>query len=356
MFRLKQNEEEARARLRAFWKCESFGDRPALLVNARDKSYERKPWRGPALSRKQQDFDPDWVVWSQLQNLRSNLYLAESIPSTQVSVGGLLTLLAVLAGGDYEYESSAWIQQWKNVLDAPVPKFDPECGAVRKLAECHRKLAEAVGDDGLVTPPVQIDALTTLSMFQNPDETCVSLVNEPDRVKKWTRDATALSLDCLLYFAKLLNGMGQSGSTSWLGTFTEGVMDSVQCDFAVMLSPEMFAEFVMPNLRTWTAGMDDSIYHLDGAEQMRFIEQIATLPNMRGIQWNPAKPCDDISEFMPHFKRIRELGLCLFAWVRNVDDAVRITRELGPDGLLLGLPYFENEEDAHDAIRRLHGF
>ena len=350
MYEYKPDDAETRSRLRAFWQGESFGDRPALLAFARNKTFVPTPWQGPALTRKQKDFDPDWHAWSQCENVRSYDCFAEATPSVNVNVGGLLTVLAVLAGGDYEYHDSAWIQPWPDVLDNPVPQFDPACDAVRKWTACYRKLAEAVGSDAHVNPPVQIDALTTLSMFIGPDALCVSLLEEPEKVKRWTRDATSLYIACTDYFSRLLNGLGHAGSTSWLGTYSEGNMDAVQCDFAVMLSPEMFGEFVMPDLRRTTAFMRDALYHLDGTEQMRFIEQIASSPNLRGIQWNPAKHALHPSEHMAHFKRIRELGLSLFTWVESVEHAVYITEQLGPDGLCLGLPRFETEPEARAAI------
>jgi len=354
MFKLKQNEAEARARLRAFWRGGFLGDRPALLATARNPAFAPEPWSGPAPTRKEADFNPDWQAWSQCNALRSRVWLAEAMPSAPLNIGGWLAVLAVLSGGDYKYEGSAWILPRENVLGAPVPEFDPEGAVARKIAACCERIADAVGGDGHVSPPVMLDALTTLSMFMGQEELCVALAERPEDVKRWTRGATALYTAAVGYFYGLLGGRGHSGSTTWLGVMSEGMMEAVQCDFAVMLSPEMFAEFVMPDLCATTAFLDDSIYHLDGVEQMRFIGQIASAPKIRAIQWNPAKHPADISEHMPHFRRIRELGLSLMVTAPgSIDNAVRLTRELGSDGLCISLPFFEREEDALEAIRRI---
>ena len=354
MFGLKQNEGEARERLRAFWRGESLGGRPALLATARNPAFTPEPWRGPALTRKQQDFDPEWQAWSQCKGMRSRTYFAEAMPYTLLEIGGLLTILATLAGGDYEYEGSAWILPWKDVLDKPVPEFDPDCGTVRQMEECFRRLAEADGGDGVITPPVYLDALTTLSMFLNQDGLALALMDRPDDVKRWTRDATSLLVACNKHFTRFLGGLGHSGGTTWLGLYSEGGTEAVQCDFSVMLSPEMFDEFVMPDTRRFSACYGDAIWHLDGVAQMRFIEQIASLPNMRAIQWTHIGHGKDPIADMPHFKRIRELGLSLLVLdPGSVDNAVRIARELGPDGLAMRLPPFEREEDALAAIERI---
>jgi len=354
MFNLKQNEEEARARLRAFWQGKSLGGRPALLATARNPAFTPEPWRGQEFTRKQLDFHPEWQAWWQCKEMRSRKYFAESMPYTLLDIGRLLTLLATLTGGDYIYDGSAWILPWEGVLDKPVPEFDPECETVRKLEACYTRLAEEVGGDGLVTPPVFLDALTTLSMFLNQDGLALALVDRPDDVKRWTRDATSLLIACNKHFTRFLNGLGHFGSTSWLGVYSEGGTDAVQCDFSVMLSPEMFGEFVMPDARRFCASLDDAMWHLDGVAEMRFIEQIASLPNMRAIQWTHIGHGKDPIADMPYFKRIRELGLSLLVLdPGSVDNAVRIARELGPDGLCIRLPHFEREEDALAAIERV---
>ena len=88
-----------------------------------------------------------------------------------------------------------------------------------------------------------------------------------------------------MYELLLENGHGESGSFFTL--MAEGRMEAVQCDFAVMLSPAQFEEFVMPSLRRLTEYMDFSMYHLDGVCQMRFLDQLRSLPKLTGIQWNP---------------------------------------------------------------------
>jgi hypothetical protein len=121
-----------------------------------------------------------------------------------------------------------------------------------------------------------------------------------------------------------------------------------------MISPDMFDEFVMPVLREWTEYFDYTLYHLDGVGQMRFLDELASLENLNGIQWNPepdhfSSPMADMS----HFRAIRDKDLSLFIpdWcIPDVDAAAALVRELGPDGLFIGLPEFEVEQNADHAV------
>ena len=130
-------------------------------------------------------------------------------------------------------------------------------------------------------------------------------------------------------------------------------MEAVQCDFSVMLSPEMFREFVYPDVKRITSYMDRSVWHHDGEEQFRFIEMIASLPKMRAVQWVFYIKNEHPSEQIQYFKRIKDLGLSLYAGVRSANEAVYLTKTLGPDGLLIELPVFESEKDALNALSRI---
>jgi len=350
MFKLKKNEQEARERLRAFWYGKSIG-RPAVAVCARNNTYERQKWEGGPLTQKQCDLNPDWYAHAYRNDLFSKIYLGEAMPSVSVSYGSLLVLLAVLAGGDYEYDSySAWIKPLENVLDKPVPKFDPECDTVKKFENCFDRLAGIVEDNGFISPPVLLDPLTTLSMLHTPENLCISILEEPEKVKKWSYDATTLYIDCYEHFYRYLGELGYTDTTTWLRAMSESRTEAVQCDFSVMLSPEMFREFVVPDVSRITAYMDRSTWHHDGEEQFKFIEMIAALPKMRAVQWVFYIKNEHPSKHIECFKRIKDLGLSLYAGVRSLDEAIYLTKALGPDGLMLDLPGFDNEKDALAAI------
>ena len=106
----------------------------------------------------------------------------------------------------------------------------------------------------------------------------------------------------------------------------------------------------MPDSRSVSANLAYSLYHLDGTEQMRFIDQIASLPGLRGIQWNPEVNAGPPSEWIGAFTTIRERTLSLHIECPSVDEAIVLTRVLGPDGLLLVLPPFESAVEAASAI------
>jgi len=200
---------------------------------------------------------------------------------------------------------------------------------------------------------VMLDGLTTLSLFRTPDQLCYDVIERPDDVRAWSDALTDIYLEAYDHFHRLLQGLGYNDTSTWLSAMAEGPCEAVQCDFAVMLSPAMFARFALPDLQRLTAYFNFSLYHLDGTCQLRFLDLLRTLPRLNGIQWNPDPPAGSPTRWIDALREIRRRQFCLHVWCETVDEAVTLTRELGPDGLLLVLPRFETVSEAEAAIETI---
>ena len=355
-YTLKENEADARQRLRAFWAGESLG-RPAMAVRVKNPSHVPVEWAGPPLTPKQRDLSPEWFAHVAANELHEALYLAEAMPKARVRYGSGLTVVASLAGGDYDYSETtgtSWTHIMHDIYDRPLPLFDPQHPVMQSLRASVNAVCDAAGRQGLVYPPNLLDGLTTLSNLRNSAELCIDVLERPEMVKAWSRALTDIFIACYedLYQLCLQRGYGEA--TSWLYAMAEGRMEAVQCDFAVMLSPAMFDEFAMDDLRRVTEYMDYSLYHLDGTCQMRFLDQLASLKKLNGIQWNPEPAALNRSEpqWIEAYRAIRAKGLSLYIFC-TVEQAEEITRQIGPDGLFLELPLFETRDQAEQAMRRI---
>jgi len=114
----------------------------------------------------------------------------------------------------------------------------------------------------------------------------------------------------------------------------------------------------MDELTAAATSFDYALYHLDGTCQMRFLDQIAAVPNVRGIQWNPEPGENRIEDprWIESFRAIRQRGLLLQfnCWEsRTVEQVIAVVRALGPDGLMFALPAFASEGEAVAALERI---
>lgn len=102
------------------------------------------------------------------------------------------------------------------------------------------------------------------------------------------------------------------------------------------------------------AGLDHALYHLDGVEPVRFLDLLATLPSLDGIQWKlqPGQGHIDDPRWIEVFRGIRARGWKLHfneAECPTVDTVATVLEALGPDGLSFSLPEFPNVAEADAA-------
>jgi hypothetical protein len=180
----------------------------------------------------------------------------------------------------------------------------------------------------------------------------MALVERPADVRRWSSALDEIAIAAYDVFYRRLVSLGYGDTSTWLQALAEGPVEALQCDFAVMLSPTMFEDFVVPQLRRMTDYFPYSLYHLDGTCQLRFLDGLATVPRLRGIQWNPEPPHWSPLPWLNALKEIRRRGWLLHVWC-GADDAVVLTRELGPDGLLLALQGISTLDEAQQAIDRI---
>jgi hypothetical protein len=313
---------------------------------------------------------PEWQVRYNETFLDSLIFLAEAMPGASICWGAIIATVPVLAGGDYEYgEDSShvffpsdrlepaptvWIKRIPEVLDCPLPSFDRNHPLVGTLENIILALVASVKSRGYVNPPIMLDALTTLSLFRSPEQLCKDLLEMPEKVVKWCNCVTDLYINAYEHFYRRIRRLGYGGETSsWLRLMAEGRCEAVQCDFAVLISPEMFQKFVLHDLQRLTEYLDYSLYHLDGTCQLRFPDQLAGLPKLNGIQWNPEPTAGSPVDWIDSFKEIRRRNLSLHVGCRSLDEALLITKELGPDGLMIELPLFDTAAEAESAVQAI---
>ena len=73
----------------------------------------------------------------------------------------------------------------------------------------------------------------------------------------------------------------------WMGVWSDIASTDLQCDFNVLISPQMFDTFFLPALEQQTQWIDRTIFHLDGPGAIPHLDSLLSLPRLNGIQWVP---------------------------------------------------------------------
>ena len=341
---------QAKERMEAWWAGSSLG-RPA--VTCRMVKPDAPPRPTDEQSPAQRDLDPDWHLAQAEWSLGAHEFPAETMPGISPVHASHLAIPAVFAGAKLEYRSdTTWIKPISDIYRRDLGEFSTDHPVFVILDRTLRLMGERLGRRGLLSGLPLMDGVTTLSQFRTPQTLCMDVVDRPGDVKRVSRKLNEIALAAHQAFFSTLTALGHPQTVTWCDIYAPGKCEMVQCDFALMLSPEMFEQFAMPELRLLTGHMDYCCYHLDGTGQTRFLDQLCTLEALDAIQWNPEPPAPPPLEWLDFFRDVRRRGRSL--WIAcDPETAVGLTRELGPDGLMLSVRGIDTLDQFDAFLKRL---
>ena len=339
--------QEQRQRHNAFWERTNT-DR--AVINA-------VHWKGegsfPApASLEQQWLDLDYRVQAGLAARDNTEYFLEGFPFGDTAFGPG-SLAAVLTGFYKLGAQTIWFEEAPPYItdyeDMPPLVLDTNSDIYRMTDELtDRMLAHA---DKLVSFITDIGGTyDIMASLRGTDQLLYDLYDHPDEVKALRDRIAPLWAAWFRHLSgKLIAGQG--GMTSWLQLWSELPFYPLQCDFSAMISPAMFEEFILPDLKEQTELMPRSIYHLDGPGEIRHLDLLLSLPRLSAIQWvpgsgastsydpcwyelfariqkagkglvlNEALPADGVEEFLRH---VPQRGLYMTVAVRDAQEAAEI--------------------------------
>lgn len=349
----KENWDEAYERIMAWWEGESV-DRPVIISPVtRPDAKLFGPTCDPGIPELR-DLREQYIFEKNKHYIESKLFLAEAVPCARNFYAAWICMLGAMAGSPVKYSTgSAWLQEIEDLYSNPLPQFSNEFPPFALTLELMDRHAAEFGWDCILGSDALIDPITTLSMMRGVENLCIDLVEEPQTVKMWLEGLSEIRFSIADGYRRKRSSLGRKEEINWCNIWAPGEMDIIECDFSVMLSPEMFREFALPEAEKEAAFYDYTGWHLDGTGQIRHLDDICSIKNIRAIQW----VSDTFTSQLDHidlFKRIRKMGKSLIFACDSIDEAVAVTSEIGRDGLAFDLgSAVKNEKDMDEAIKRL---
>ena len=75
-----------------------------------------------------------------------------------------------------------------------------------------------------------------------------------------------------------------------------------------MIGPDMFNEFVRPELEAMCRRLTNSFYHLDGPGELPHLDSLLDMAGLDGIQWIPGAGQPDVENWPEVYRKIRTAG------------------------------------------------
>ncbi|MTI62017.1 MAG: trimethylamine corrinoid protein 2 [Firmicutes bacterium] len=349
----KSDWNQVKERLRALWEGELI-DRCCISVTApKDKSVEIDPFAGcesdePEILRKFWE-DPEIILERNLKRIENTFFGGEALPQIFLNFG--TAGHAIYFGADYKYTpDSVWYSPVINDWQEDPLVFDEDNEFYQRQLKIAEYLVNESGDRFFVSMSDNCGTLDALAHLRGSENILMDMVLHKEELKKAVKVVNRGWAKANEEFFQIIKESAEGGSThGWMNTWAPGRQMQMQCDLSVMISPEQYKEFVIPELEEQMEWIDYPIYHFDGKEQINHLDYILGLEKLKMIQWTDVDGQEPPVSFIPILKRIQDAGKGLILFT-PINDVPKLLTELSARGLYINTRA-DSVEEAREAVK-----
>jgi 5-methyltetrahydrofolate--homocysteine methyltransferase len=208
--------------------------------------------------------------------------------------------------------------------------YDPDNPYLRRVIDLCAEMMRRWQGQVLVGMPDLGGNLDVLSTFRPGEQLLLDLYDHPDDVLR----VLAEEHELWHHFYAQINAVLQPhnpGYTAWCKIYSDQPYYMLQCDFAYMIGPEMFAKFVAPELTRTVQRLGRAFYHLDGVGQLPHLDQVLAIPGLGGVQWVPGDGHPGCAHWPEVYQRIVAAGKRTQIWggIKSLDAVIAQTAAPG---------------------------
>jgi 5-methyltetrahydrofolate--homocysteine methyltransferase len=307
-------------------------DRPLLQIRLRNAPTDRSPSKVPYhpfqsfydFSVSTEDIVDAWDY--ELSTMR---YMGDAFPHAWVNFGpGVIAAFmgAVLENGN----ETVWFHpSCKDAINDIRFEYDEDniwFTRVKKIAAAAIERWQGHVQVGMTDLGGNLDIL---SSFRPNEGLLLDLYDHSQAVKKLTWQSHELWWRYYNEFNDILRP-ANPGYTAWCPIFSGTPYYMLQCDFSYMIGPDMFDEFVKPELIASCNRLSNAFYHLDGRGQLPHLDSLLSIPSLKGIQWVPGDGSPAQHCWPEIYKKIHDAGKLIQIYdYNNFDNFEAIAEQLG---------------------------
>ncbi|NQT59463.1 MAG: hypothetical protein HQ557_10835 [Bacteroidetes bacterium] len=287
-------------------------------------------------------------------NMLSNTWFGgESFPVLSPVSGRIVSITCKYLGAPNIYidKETTWslpiIDDWDQ---CPSLQMDPENEWWKLTQNLMQDCAEAIQKYDLecfMGLPDLNGPTEVLSGLRNPEKLCMDLIMVPDKVKEAAQKVQDAWYQSWKGTSEIANQFG--GNFTWMGIWSKIKAIDLQSDFSTLISSEMFGEFVLPLLKEQTVLFPRTVFHLDGPDMVRHLDQLLALPELNAIQWIQGAGAGRTSEWLDLLRKIQNGGKSLYLYCES-DEVEFLVKNLDSRGLMMVVNDCRSEDDARELI------
>lgn len=320
-----------------------FGYDDAVISNvAKTPAELEKQWK-----------DLDARVDSEKNTIANTIYYGDGFPTVFANFGP--GSLAACIGGNYKLaESTIWFDRdpiIKDYNNLPEIRFDPDSEMCRLTEEFTLKLCQGSGGSYYTSIADLGGTLDIIASLRGSQELLYDLYDYPDQVKDLTKRVNLMFKEAYNRLADIIFKYND-GITSWMPIWCKDRYSPIQCDFSAMISPDMFEEFVLPDLVDLTEFLDKTVYHLDGPGELPHLDLLLGIPRLNAIQWVPGAGNADTTDecWFEMYQKIQAAGKSLVLFTEEPERIEKLLGHISTKGLYIWASNIQDEKLAQELV------
>lgn len=326
--------DKTKERFMGFWNLEII-DRCCISIVAP----KNKDLNFQVIPEKREDkikfwTDGEWIAKRNRSTFENRYFCGDAFPKIPIDLGAS-GHAGYFKNARCQFEDTVWFFPFINDYSKDQIEFDEKGFLYQKTIELAKFLVNDSKGDYIVGMTDSSGNADALAHIRGSENLLMDLFDDEDSVKaalKKIQDVWLKTNETVYSIVKDNNDGGCC--ISWLSTWAPGRHAQIQSDMSVMISPDDYNKFILPELQAQTEWMDHSLYHFDGIEQIRHLNTLLSLPKLSAIQWTCVEGQPSPLEFIPVLKKIQAAGKSLILRV-NPDELEPIMKQLSSKGLLL---------------------
>ncbi len=280
--------------------------RPCVAVKAPSGNSTPCP---PPATPEQKWLDPEWLVDAAKAGIENTWWGGEAIPSYLVMSGWLVSFGATPR---FAMDTIWWEEMSFDFEQPPELSFDPDDQWVARFSAAYLAMAEFAGkDDFLIGQPCILPANDLLSMLMGTGKFLMNLIDHPEWMRAAIMQGAEAQVAACNYFKDRIQDHHDYwyGNGGWMTFWAPEPYHSTQSDVSCMLSPEMFDQFILPELEILHNAFGPLWYHLDGGDARQHLPRLLSLPYLRVLQYTPA-PFEPVNgpEHLDFYRTVQNAG------------------------------------------------
>jgi hypothetical protein len=281
--------------------------------------------------------DIDEVLARAEERAASTFWAGDAIPVFGPSMGP--DEVAVYCGaGEFRWSpdstntnwSVPYVDDWEQSL--PL-RLKPDNPLWQRLLEFYRRAAARfAGSIALASPDLHTN-MDLLAAVRGPQRLCLDLIDSPELVDRAMADARAV-------FPQVWSAVWEAGRMGEYGCALEGASfyslegsASLQCDFAIMMSPAMFRRWVLPALEEEAEIVRHVSYHWDGPGALVHEPALVESRALHTLSFVPGDGGGHHIDYLDRVVRWQEAGKAVHVW-GTAEECKFMHRRLRPEKVL----------------------